>query len=72
MSDQSITLTKAQAEELLDLMEGLACHCLVGWEDGIDEYFTEEDFNKLKERFVKATQSIGGTKTYEEMASRVS
>ena len=71
MSDQNITLTKAQAEEILELMEGLACHCLVGWEDGIDEYFTQQEFDTLKERFVKATHLVGGSETYEEMANRV-
>lgn len=71
MSDQSITLTKQQAEEVLDILENLACHSLTCWEDGIDEYFTQEEFDKLKERFVKATQAVGGSLTYEEMAARV-
>jgi hypothetical protein len=71
MSEPVITLTKEQAAEVLDILENLACHSLTCWEDGIDEYFTQKEFDELKERFVKVTQSVGGTRNYEEMSARV-
>lgn len=71
MSEPTITLTKAQANEIREIIELFACHAVTGWEDCIGDDFTQEQFDKLKERLEKATHALGGSETYEEMAARV-
>ena len=71
LTGRTFTLTEGQANDIRDLLEVFACHSIDPWQDTIGDAITQEEFDTLKDRFVKATHALGGSETYEEMANRV-
>jgi hypothetical protein len=63
MSDQAVTLTKAQVDTLRMVVEDLACHALSGWEGSV----TDAEFQQWKRMLDESMRLVGSKHDFESI-----